>query len=79
MIKIFEKFFDSVWFRFQKPETGKTPTEQNRFSWGGTINTKNKVLILNPSVHWTPTVLLLDPKSLPHNSHFTLSPSRTDL
>jgi len=36
-IKIFVKIFGSVRFRFQKPETGKTPTEPNRFGLRGTI------------------------------------------
>jgi hypothetical protein len=37
-IKIFVKIFGSVRFRFQKPETGKTPTEPNQFGLRGTIN-----------------------------------------
>ena len=31
------------------------------------------MFILNPSIHWTPAILILALKSLPHNSHFTLS------
>ena len=68
--------FGSVRFRFQKPETGKTPTEPNRFGLRGTINTKkNRVTFLNPSIHTpAPAVLLLAPEPLPqltiHNSQF---------
>jgi hypothetical protein len=36
----FQKIFGSVRFRFSKPETGKTPTEPNRFDLRGTINRK---------------------------------------
>jgi hypothetical protein len=66
-----------VRFRFQKPETGKTPTEPNRFGLRGTINSykKNHVVFLNPSIHTpAPAVLLLSPKPLSqlttHNSQF---------
>jgi hypothetical protein len=38
----FVKIFGSVRFRFTKPETGKTPTEPNRFGLRGTINMKKK-------------------------------------
>jgi hypothetical protein len=41
-IIFFVKIFGSVRFRFPKPETGKTPTEPNRFGLRGTINTKKK-------------------------------------
>jgi hypothetical protein len=41
-IIFFVKIFGSVRFRFTKPETGKTPTEPNRFGLRGTINTKKK-------------------------------------
>ena len=67
-IKFFAKIFGSVRFRFQKPETGKTPTESNRFGLRGTtINTKkNRVTFLNPSIHTpAPAVLLLAPEPLP--------------
>jgi hypothetical protein len=59
--------FGSVLFRFQKPETGKTSTEPNRFGLRGTINTKkNRVTFLNPSIHTpAPAVLLLAPEPLP--------------
>jgi hypothetical protein len=43
-IIFFVKIFGSVRFRFTKPETGKTPTEPNRFGLRGTINTKKKTL-----------------------------------
>jgi hypothetical protein len=47
-IKFFVKIFGLV--RFQKPETGKTPTEPNRFGLRGTINSykKNRIVFLNP-------------------------------
>jgi len=41
-IIFFVKIFGLVRFRFTKPETGKTPTEPNRFGLRGSINTEKK-------------------------------------
>ena len=41
-IIFFVKIFGLVRFRFTKPETGKTPTEPNRFGLKGSINTEKK-------------------------------------
>ena len=41
-IIFFVKIFGLVRFRFTKLETGKTPTEPNRFDLRGIINTKKK-------------------------------------
>jgi hypothetical protein len=59
-IKIFVKIFGSVWFRFQKPETGKTPTEPNRFGLRGYYKYKKK----NALSFLTLAVLLLAPEPL---------------
>ena len=60
-INFFPKMFGSVRFRFQKPETGKTPTEPNRFDLRGTINTKKiaSVFLTLTSILDTSAVLLL--------------------
>jgi len=41
-IIFFVKIFGLVRFRFTEPETGKTPTEPNRFGLRGSINTEKK-------------------------------------
>jgi hypothetical protein len=46
-IIFFVKIFGSVRFRFPKPETGKTPTEPNRFDLRGTINRKKKHVLIS--------------------------------
>ena len=47
-IIVFQKNFGSVRFWFPKPETGKTPTEPNRFDLKGTIN-RGKNHFLEPN------------------------------